>query len=107
MKNLEAPEIWYITGSQHLYGEQTLRQVAAHSQKIVEELNDSQRLPLELVFKPTLTRPQEISALCLEANNAPNPCRLDSVDAHLFAVEDVDWGTLCTEKPVPASAHAV
>jgi L-arabinose isomerase len=72
MKNPAAPEIWYITGSQHLYGEQTLRQVAAHSQKIVEELNDSQRLPLKLVFKPTLTRPQEISALCLEANNAPN-----------------------------------
>jgi L-arabinose isomerase len=44
MKNLEAPEIWYITGSQHLYGEQTLRRVASHSQKIVEELNDSQRL---------------------------------------------------------------
>jgi L-arabinose isomerase len=31
MKNLHAPEIWYIIGSQHLYGEQTLRQVAAHS----------------------------------------------------------------------------
>ena len=39
MKNLQTPEIWYVTGSQHLYGEQTLRQVAANSQKIVEELN--------------------------------------------------------------------
>jgi L-arabinose isomerase len=29
MKNLEAAEIWYVTGSQHLYGEQALRQVAA------------------------------------------------------------------------------
>src|SRR5439155_9867490 len=72
MKNLEAPEIWYITGSQHLYGEATLNQVAAHSQKIVEELNGSQRLPLKLIFKPTLTRPEEIRALCLEANNAAN-----------------------------------
>src|SRR6202045_171390 len=72
MKNLEAPEIWYITGSQHLYGEQTLRQVAANSEKIVEELNGSQRLPLKLIFKPTLTRPEEISAICREANNAPN-----------------------------------
>jgi L-arabinose isomerase len=52
MKNLDAPEIWYIIGSQHLYGEQTLRQVAAHSRKIVEEFNDSERLPLKLVFKP-------------------------------------------------------
>jgi L-arabinose isomerase len=49
MKNLEAPEIWYITGSQHLYGEQTLRQVAANSQEIVENLNGTQRLPLKLV----------------------------------------------------------
>ncbi len=72
MKNLESREIWYITGSQHLYGERTLRQVAADSQKIVEELNRSQRLPLKLVFKPTLTRPEEILTLCLEANNAPN-----------------------------------
>jgi L-arabinose isomerase len=72
MKNIQAPEIWYITGSQHLYGEQTLRQVAANSQKIVEELNDSRRLPLKLVFKPTATRPQEIRAVCLEANNTPN-----------------------------------
>ena len=72
MKNLEAPEIWYITGSQHLYGEETLNKVAANSQKIVEEFNGSQRLPLKLVFKPTLTRSEEIRALCLEANNAPN-----------------------------------
>jgi hypothetical protein len=72
MKNLEAAEICYITGSQHLHGEATLNQVEAHSQKIVEELNGSQRLPLKLIFKPTLTRPEEIRALCLEANNAPN-----------------------------------
>jgi L-arabinose isomerase len=72
MKNLEALEIWYITGSQHLYGERTLRQVAANSQKIVEEFNSSQRLPLKIVFKPMLTRSEEIRALCLEANNAPN-----------------------------------
>ncbi len=72
MKNLETCEIWYITGSQHLYGVETLRQVAANSQKIVEELNGSRRLPLKLVVKPTLTRTEEIRALCLEANNAPN-----------------------------------
>ena len=78
MKNLDSREIWYITGSQHLYGERTLRQAAADAQKIVEELNRSQRLPLKLVFKPTLTRPEEIRTLCLEANNA-ELCRLDSL----------------------------
>ena len=72
MKHLETPEIWYLTGSQHLFGEATLSQVASHSQKIIEELNGSRRLPLKLIFKPTLTRPEEISAICREANNAPN-----------------------------------
>lgn len=50
MKNLETREIWYITGTQHLYGEQTLRQVASDSEKIVQELNGSQRLPLKVMF---------------------------------------------------------
>ena len=72
MKNLDAPEIWYITGSQDLYGAATLSEVAVHSQKIVEHLNGSQRLPLKLLSKPTLTRPEEVRALCLEANNTAN-----------------------------------
>ncbi|MBE7157435.1 MAG: hypothetical protein INR62_03200, partial [Rhodospirillales bacterium] len=38
MKNLPASEIWYVTGSQHLYGEGPLRQVAANAQTIVNEL---------------------------------------------------------------------
>ena len=72
MKNLRVPEIWFITGSQHLYGEQTLEQVAAHSRQMVEGLNASERLPLKLVIQPVLTRPEEIRALCLRANNEPN-----------------------------------
>ena len=70
MKNLPNPEVWFITGSQHLYGEAALKQVAANSQKIVAELSD--KLPMKLVFKPVLTRPEEIRALCLEANHAEN-----------------------------------
>ena len=65
-------EIWYITGSQHLYGPAALEQVAANSQRIVNELNAAGKLPYPVVFKPILTRPEEIRALCLEANSAPN-----------------------------------
>jgi L-arabinose isomerase len=72
MKNLQVPEIWFITGSQHLYGQQTLDQVAAHSRRMVEEMNATERLPLKLVIQPVLTRPEEIRALCLRANNEPN-----------------------------------
>jgi L-arabinose isomerase len=72
MMNLPPSEIWYVTGSQHLYGEGPLAQVSANAEKIVAELNASGRLPLPLVGKPILTRPEEIRALCLEANHSPN-----------------------------------
>jgi L-arabinose isomerase len=71
MKNLAPAEIWYITGSQHLYGPKTLAQVAINSQKIVESLNASKEIPLKLVFKPVLKSPKEIRQLCLDANHAP------------------------------------
>ena len=71
MKNAPTPEIWFFTGSQHLYGEGPLKQVASNSQKIVDELNASKKLPLKIVCKPVLTRPEEIRAACLEANSAP------------------------------------
>ena len=70
MKNLASPEIWFITGSQHLYGEAALKQVANNSRHIAQALDDSKRLPLKLVFKPILTTPEEIRALCQEANHS-------------------------------------
>jgi len=71
MNQSTPPEVWYITGSQHLYGPEALKQVAANSQRIVNELNASGTLPYPVVFKPILTRPEEVRALCLEANSAP------------------------------------
>ena len=66
-----ALEIWYVTGSQHLYGEETLKQVTAHSQQVAAALDASERIPLKVVFKPVLTTPDEIRALCLDANHSP------------------------------------
>jgi L-arabinose isomerase len=70
MKNIAPCEIWFVTGSQHLYGEATLRQVAAHAQEIALALDASTTIPLKVVFKPIVTRPEEIRAVCLEANGA-------------------------------------
>lgn len=70
MINLPSPEIWFVTGSQHLYGPGPLKKVAENSQKVVAALDKA--LPLKLVFKSVLTTPEEIRNLCLEANNAPN-----------------------------------
>ncbi len=63
-------EIWFATGSQHLYGEATLREVAANSRAIVEGLAGA--MPLRVVFKDVLTGPDAIRELALEANRAPN-----------------------------------
>ncbi|MDZ4788485.1 MAG: L-arabinose isomerase [Blastochloris sp.] len=71
MKNLAPAAFWFVTGSQHLYGEETLKQVAAHSLKISEALSQSKRIPLKIVFKPVLKTPEEIRQLCLDANHAP------------------------------------
>ncbi|GAT32212.1 L-arabinose isomerase [Terrimicrobium sacchariphilum] len=100
MKNLPAPEIWFITGSQHLYGEGPLRQVAANSREIVAGLNASSRIPLNVVFKPVLTRPEEIRALCLEANSSP-ACAGLIVWCHTFSPSKM-WinGLLQLRKPV-------
>jgi L-arabinose isomerase len=72
MKNLATSEIWHVTGSQHLYGEETLRQVASHSQEIVRELNNSKKMALPLIFKAVVTTPQEIRRICQEASSEPN-----------------------------------
>jgi hypothetical protein len=71
MKLLATPEIWFVTGSQHLYGPGPLKQVAANSK---EDRRRAQRLeapPAQVVFKALLTTPDEIRALCLEANHDP------------------------------------
>jgi L-arabinose isomerase len=72
MLQLKPIEIWFVTGSQHLYGPETLKQVAAHSQSIAQGLDQSEGIPLKVVFKPIVTTPEEIRALCLEATSNPD-----------------------------------
>jgi L-arabinose isomerase len=68
MINLKQYEAWFVTGSQHLYGEETLKQVAEHSRKVASALNRSKAVPVKVVFKPALTSSEAIYRLCLEAN---------------------------------------
>jgi L-arabinose isomerase len=65
-------EVWFITGSQHLYGPQTLKQVAADSIRIATSLDKSPKISQKIVFKPVLTSPESIFELCSQANNAVN-----------------------------------
>ncbi len=68
--HLDHFEVWFVTGSQHLYGAEALAKVAENSQKIAASLDAANAIPVRIVFKPVLTTSDEARALCREANNA-------------------------------------
>ena len=72
MVDLKQFEIWFVTGSQHLYGEETLRQVAEHSQQIAQGLDHAGQVPVRVVFKPVVKTTEEIFRICQDANVAEN-----------------------------------
>ena len=71
MKNLPTSEIWFVCGSQHLYGPGPLAQVAANAKQVAESLSGAKAIPYKIVFKKLLTTPDEITQLCIDANSAP------------------------------------
>jgi L-arabinose isomerase len=72
MIDLNNYEIWFLTGSQHLYGPEAIEQVGIHSQEIASALNDVAAIPTKIVYKPVLTTPEAILNVCQEANTEPN-----------------------------------
>ncbi len=62
-------EVWFLTGSQHLYGESTLAQVAAQSQEVVRQLDS---LPVTVRWLPVLTDSDSIQQAMIDANSAAN-----------------------------------
>jgi L-arabinose isomerase len=72
MINLKELEVWFVTGSQDLYGEATLKQVAEHSQQIAKSLDGASQIPVRVVFKPTVKSTEEIYSICQEANVTKN-----------------------------------
>jgi L-arabinose isomerase len=69
MIDLKQYEVWFVTGSQHLYGPKTLETVAEHSREISAALGASKEIPVNVVFKPVLTTPDAVRELCLDANS--------------------------------------
>ncbi|MFH5831595.1 L-arabinose isomerase [Halalkalibaculum sp. DA3122] len=63
-------EIWFITGSQNLYGEEALKQVEIHSKKVTAGLSERTQSPAKIVFKSVLTTSGAIQRLCREANSS-------------------------------------
>jgi L-arabinose isomerase len=72
MINLKSLEVWFVTGSQHLYGDETLRKVAEHAQQIATALNNAEQIPVKVIYKLTVKSTEEIYSICLEANGTKN-----------------------------------
>lgn len=72
MIDLSHYEVWFVTGSQHLYGPKTLEKVAEHAKEIAASLDASPNIPVRVVFKPVLTTAEAIVGLTLEANASEN-----------------------------------
>ncbi len=72
MFDFKEKEVWFITGSQHLYGEETLKQVAVHSGIIAKSLDENKSIPVKIIFKPIVKTTEEILNLCIEANASRN-----------------------------------
>ena len=70
MRPIEDLEIWFVTGSQHLYGNEAIAQVSSNAEQISGSLRSEASIPYRVVFKPVMTTAEEIVALCREANNA-------------------------------------
>ena len=68
MKPLGQHEVWFVTGSQDLYGSDALRQVEANAAIVAKALDDASAIPVRVVFKPVVASPEAIAATCLEAN---------------------------------------
>jgi L-arabinose isomerase len=61
-------EVWFITGSQHLYGADTLAVVASNAQEVAKGLDADNMIPVKVVWKPTVTTAAEVDAVCRDAN---------------------------------------
>ncbi|HEX2551709.1 MAG TPA: L-arabinose isomerase, partial [Nocardioidaceae bacterium] len=67
----EGSEVWFLTGSQGLYGEETLQQVASQSQRVAAALDEAGEVPVRVVWKPVLKDAGAIRRAMGEANEDP------------------------------------
>ncbi len=68
LPELNQLEIWFLTGSQHLYGPEALQRVAEHSQQVVASLDDAEQIAIRIIFKPVLTSEEDVLKTIVAAN---------------------------------------
>ena len=77
-------KVWFITGSQHLYGPETLKEVADHVNEMVEFLNTKEEIICEIANKGTLTTPDEITEMLSNAQNDKDWIYVNILDTIFF-----------------------
>lgn len=65
-------QIWFLTGSQDLYGPETLEQVATQSREVVSKISEGLKVPVEIIWKPTLKNTDAIKEAMLDASSDPD-----------------------------------
>ncbi len=100
-------EVWFVIGSQHLYGPEALQQVTKHAEHVVNALNAEAKLPCKLVLKPLGTTPDEITNICRDANYDDKCAGLGGVAAHLLTSQNVDQRPGYPQQTAVAIPHAV
>lgn len=84
MLGLSKLEMWFVIGSQSLYGDETIEKVQEHAREMAHALSQSSEIPVKIVLKPVLTSHDAITKLCVEANN-DNQCIGLLVWMHTFS----------------------
>ena len=71
MKPYPDKEVWFVAGSQHLYGPEAIQKVGQNMQVIASGLDADPQIPCRILAKSVVTTPEAIRRVCLDANNSP------------------------------------
>jgi L-arabinose isomerase len=107
MIDLANLEVWFVPGSQHLYGPEALKDVEEHSIAIAGALSASPHIPVKIVCKPVMTSSDSIHQLMPGCDWLEKLRGTDHLDAHLLSGPDVDRRPPAAEQTVPASPHTI
>ena len=95
MKIFGEKTIWFVSGSQHLYGPKVLQQVEANSRQMAKGLADSKHISAQVMFKGVVKTPEEIVQVCRDANS-DNHCAGLILWMHTFSPAKMWIGGLKT-----------
>ena len=106
-KAFDQYEVWFVTGAQLLYGGDAVIAVDAHSNEMVNGLNESGKLPVKVVYKGTANSSKEVETIFKAANN-DEKCIGVITWMHTFSPAKM-WihGLQQLKKPIVAPAHTV